>query len=205
MWNPKSSSFLHGNIPLELLKTWGGGSTQQSLTQGGSAPRSNPLFIYTLSLQWQIQGRGLGGWRLGTPLSQGLDAPPFIPTPLISRTGSGTALTEKVAFVFPKPFIGKCEMVPLSHQFRTFHLWLTAVKILSLKYELIIKPERFLDFFTSITCILAGAVMGLYFAILQTDMTGAVKIPEVRRLQIRARKDLKLVAQPYRGELVIQP
>ena len=46
----------------------------------------------------------------------------------------------------------------------------------------------------------------LYFAILQTDMTGltgAVKIPEVRRLQIRARKDLKLVAQPYRGELVI--
>lgn len=47
------------------------------------------------------------------------------------------------------------------------------------------------------------AVLGLYFEILQTDMTGAVKIPEVRRLQIRAGKDLKLVAQPYRGELVI--
>ena len=53
------------------------------------------------------------------------------------------------------------------------------------------------------TCISAVAVLGLYFAILQTDMTGAVKIPEVRRLRIRARKDLKLVAQPYRGELVI--
>ena len=47
------------------------------------------------------------------------------------------------------------------------------------------------------------AVLGLYFEILQTDMTGAVKIPEVPHLQISAKKDLKLVAQPYRGELVI--
>ena len=54
-----------------------------------------------------------------------------------------------------------------------------------------IELERFLDFFTSITCILAVAVLGLYFEILQTDMTGAVKIPEVHRLQIRARKYLK--------------
>ena len=34
---------------------------------------------------------------------------------LTSRSRSGTALTEKVTFVFRKPFIDKCEMVPLSH------------------------------------------------------------------------------------------
>ena len=34
---------------------------------------------------------------------------------LTSRSRSGTALTEKAAFDFRKPFIDNCEMVPLSH------------------------------------------------------------------------------------------
>ena len=61
MCNPKSSSFLHGNIPLELLKTWGGGvlnkvSHREALPQG----LTPCLFIHYL-YSGGSRGEDLGG------------------------------------------------------------------------------------------------------------------------------------------------
>ena len=55
-------------------------------------------------------------------------------------------------------------MLPLSP--KKFDPFLTAVNALSLKHELITKPESLMDFFTSIKCICRP-----FWAFLQTEMT----------------------------------
>ena len=79
MWNPKSSSFLHGNIPLKLLKTGGRGGLNKFLHREALPQGLTPcLFIhYLYSGRSRGEDRGAGDWA--GPLSQGLDAPPLSP------------------------------------------------------------------------------------------------------------------------------
>ena len=67
MWNPKSSSFLHSNIPLELLKTWGGGEVLNKALHREALPQGlTPcLFIhYLYSGRSRGEDWGAGDWAL---------------------------------------------------------------------------------------------------------------------------------------------
>ena len=114
MWNPKSSSFLHGNIPLKLLKTGGRGGLNKFLHREALPQGLTPcLFIhYLYGGRSRGEDRGAGDWAL--PYLR-VWMPPLPPHPAYLKVWIGTALTEKVTFVFRKPFIDKCEMLPLSH------------------------------------------------------------------------------------------
>ena len=72
-------------------------------------------------------------------------------------------LTKKgTPFVYPLLKNG----APFTYLVYSFAFLLTAVNALSLKYEQITKPERFLDLFTTIECIFQ-----LFWVFLQTAMT----------------------------------
>ena len=60
-------------------------------------------------------GERIGGLETGLGPYLRVWMPPLSPHPAYLKVWIGTALTEKVTFVFRKPVIDKCEMLPLSY------------------------------------------------------------------------------------------
>ena len=82
--------------------------------------------------------------------------------------GPTTSLLDTIFDSEGTPFVNLIlkNGTPFTYPVYSFAFLLTAVNALSLKYEQITNPERFLDLFTTIECIFQ-----LYWVFLQTAMT----------------------------------